>query len=192
VRRSDGTEAILVRRADSAGRIKIIEQHGSTREIEAKQRTDFDVAILGWHEIEAVADQAAARIKLLDRIQGEETIRNLYSSIDTNIEAARDLLPTLQRHVKRLDESLHQLWSLQKKRQTLQKLEQGALLELQTQYEKHLSCEQELKTLKQQVQHAGEEMKRTGETAYQFRSAPIKLDGNVPEVVRNAHGDADA
>lgn len=192
VRRSNGTEAILVRRMDSPGRIKIIEQDGTARDSEANQRTEFDVAILGWHEIEAVADQPAERIKLLDRIQGEEAVRKLYTTIDAKIEAARDLLPTLQRRVKRLDESLHQLWSLQKKRNTLQKLEKGALLELQTQYERHLSCEQELKTLKQQVAQAGEEIKRTGETAYQFRSAPIELDGNVPDVVRNAHGDADA
>jgi DNA repair ATPase RecN len=191
VRRSDGTEAIIVRRSDSVSRIKIVEQDKSTREIEANRRSGFDVAILGWHEIEAVADHASARMRLLDRIQGEEPIRGHYATIEQSIESARDLLPTLQRRVKRLDESLRQLWELQKKRDTLKKLDAGALLDLQTQYKRHLACEQELKTLKHQVQRAAEEVARTGNTAYQFQSSSEKPDASFPGVVRNARADAD-
>jgi DNA repair exonuclease SbcCD ATPase subunit len=190
VRRTNGSQAIFIRRADSPARIKVVESDGRTREFETTQRIDFDAAILGWHEIEAVADHASARIRLVDRIQGEEEIRSLYLAIDGKVEAARDLLPSLQRKIKRLDESLHELWILQKKRNTLQRLEQGALLDLQTQYERYLACEQELRTLRQQLQSAGEEIRRSGASAYQFRLTPIPVDGNLPDVVRDANGEA--
>lgn len=186
VRRANGSEAIFIRRADSQSRIKLIESDGHTREIETTHRIDFDAAILGWHEIEAIADHASARIRLVDRIEGENEIHSLYGAIDSRVEAARDLLPTLQRKIKRLDESLHDLWSLQKKRRTLQRLEQGALLDLQTRYERHLACEQELRTLRQQLHSASEGIRRSGGSAYQFRLTPVPEDGNLPSSVRDA------
>jgi hypothetical protein len=58
--------------------------------------TYFDVSILGWHEIEAVADDASARIKLIDGIKGTQIIRQHYSAIEKYIQRARDDLPLLQ------------------------------------------------------------------------------------------------
>ena len=104
----------------------------------------FPISILGWHEIEAVADQAEARISLLDRIGNAAEIKQLYIQMKAGVEHARDLLPLLQRQIKKLEASLKEMWELQRKRKTLQRLEQGELLSLQQQYEWFLSTEQRL------------------------------------------------
>ena len=44
------------------------------------------------------------------------------------VEHARDQMPFLQREVKRLDTTLRELWELQRKRGTLQRLERGEML----------------------------------------------------------------
>jgi DNA repair ATPase RecN len=192
VRRADGTEALLTRRADSPDRIKVVEEDGRTRELDAADRPDFSAAILGWHEIEAVADHATARIRLVDRIEGEHEIRSAYEAIDRQIEAARDFLPTLQQKLRRLDEQLRNLWNLQKKRQTLKKLEQGDLLDLQTRYEQHLQCEQELQSLQQQIKAGSEEVRQKSESAFQLRVSVSAENSSVPDIVRQASADATA
>ncbi|MBA2117074.1 AAA family ATPase [Bremerella alba] len=168
VKKSDGTQHLLTRKMESKDRIKITEQDGTAREVQIREGIDFDVSILGWHEIEAVADRPSARIKLLDRIQGEDEIKLLYSTIESNIENARDLLPTFQRKIKRLDESLKSLWGLQRKRRTLQKLEEGELLQLQNKYEQYLSIQEELKSLKTQLIRAGNRTKKQVDSAFRF------------------------
>ncbi len=190
VRRSDGTESLVIRRADSPGRIKVIEQNGRNRELSEAERLDFNAAILGWHEIEAVADHATARIRLIDRIQGDTEIRLAYETIEKKIEAARDLLPTLQRKLKGLDKQLRQLWNLQKKRQTLKTLEQGDMLALQTKYERFLQCEQEMLSLCQQAENGGEQIRLTCQSAFLLSVSPVPVDGILPEVVKAARNSA--
>jgi hypothetical protein len=95
-----------------------------------------------------VADKASARIALLDRAGEAGEIRALYDEIQKEVEAARDQLPLLQRDAKRLDGSLHELWTLQRKRAALQRLEQSELMSLQQEYEWHLSAEQKLEGLR--------------------------------------------
>jgi DNA repair ATPase RecN len=190
VTRADGTEALLIRRADSPNRIKVVEQDGRNLELDAGGRPEFSAAILGWHEIEAVADHATARIRLIDRIEGEREARTAYDAIDRKIEFARDLLPTLQQKLRRLDEQLRTLWSLQKKRQTLKKLEQGDLLDLQTRYEQHLQCEQELQSLQQQVKAGSEQVRQKSDSAFQLRVSTVSENMSVPDVVRQANPDA--
>ena len=69
----------------------------------------FPISILGWHEIEAVADKAEARIGLLDRIGNATEIRAIYGDIRAQIELVRDQLPAFQQQVKKLDRGLENL-----------------------------------------------------------------------------------
>ncbi len=69
----------------------------------------FPISILGWHEIEAVADKAEARIGLLDRIGNATEIKAIYGDIRTQLEVVRDQLPTFQQQVKKLDKALREL-----------------------------------------------------------------------------------
>lgn len=143
----DGTERLITRRADSSERINIVDQTGISSTIKASDGPGFPISILGWHEIEAVADKATARIGLLDRVGDPNVIRQLRSDITTHIERARDLMPLLQREIKHLDAILREFWSLQVKRDTLQRLEQADLVSLQRQYEWFLLTEQKLVAL---------------------------------------------
>ena len=145
---SDGLETLITRRADSPQRITCADQHGSTRVFSAGDDLGFPVSILGWHEIEAVADKAAARIALLDRIGDRAAIQRQFDTISQQVERARDQLPVLQRQIKRLDAALRELWDLQRKRASLVRLEQGDLLILQQQYEWFLLTEQKLDGLR--------------------------------------------
>ena len=56
-------------------------------------------------------------------------------------------MPILQRNVNRLDTALHDLWELERKRGTLQRLQQKEMLTLQQQYEWYLLTEQRLEGL---------------------------------------------
>lgn len=143
----DGTERLITRRADSPDRINIIDLAGASIPIKASDGPGFPISILGWHEIEAVADKATARIGLLDRVGDPNEIRRLRSDITAHIERARDLMPLLQREIKHLDAILREFWSLQVKRDTLQRLEQADLVSLQRQYEWFLLTEQKLVSL---------------------------------------------
>lgn len=147
----DGTELLITRRADSPDRITVTSADGEIRHLTTKEELPFPISILGWHEIEAVADQADARISLLDRIGSPQQIQNLYSSINDSVEKARDALPFLQRAVKKLESSLREMWSLQRKRSTLQRLEQDDLLALQQTYEWYLGTEQRIAGLRNNI-----------------------------------------
>lgn len=117
---------------------------GVSRSVMASEGPGFPVSILGWHEIEAVADHPAARIGLLDRVSDPGIVRALSDAIASNIERSRDLMPSLQRQIKKLDGALRLLWDLKRKRRTLAKLEAGALSVLQSDYEAFLLLEQQL------------------------------------------------
>ena len=147
VGQSDRTELLITRRADAQDRITILDQHGDTRVISTNEEMAFPISILGWHEIEGVADRAEARILLLDQVGSAGEVRSLYESIRKHVDQARDVLPGLQRLVKKLDNLLREMWALQRKRKTLQKLEQSELVALQQQYEWFLSAEQKVGAL---------------------------------------------
>ena len=59
-------------------------------------------SILGWHEIEAVADKADARIGLLDRIGNAAEIRTIYGDIRAQIERCAISCLVFQQQVKKL------------------------------------------------------------------------------------------
>lgn len=142
VQTSNGSELLITRRADSPDRISILDNRGEQRILGTSDEIPFPISILGWHEIEAVADKAEARVSLLDRIGNAAEIRGYYDSIALSVEQARDLLPSLQRKVKKLETSLREMWQLQNKRATLVRLAQTELVSLQEQYEWFLSAEQ--------------------------------------------------
>lgn len=101
VEREDGSQTLISRRADSPDRIHVTEANGQSQVVTSSSGLAFPVAILGWHEIEAIADKADAMIGLLDRIGDEHYIRSQYDEIRKNVEKARDHLPLLQRQVKK-------------------------------------------------------------------------------------------
>jgi len=148
VEKDSGARYLVTRRADSPDRIVITDESGGTRVANPSEGMLFSVSILGWHEIEAVADQADARISLLDRIGNPREIQMLYEEIRQFVERARDHLPILQRQLKHLDALLQELWDLRKKRNALARLEQGDLLDLQRQYEWFLQTEQKIEGLR--------------------------------------------
>jgi DNA repair ATPase RecN len=143
VQRPDGQHIVCSRRADSPQRLKITFQDGTSRDV-ASAGEFFELSILGWHEIEAVADSPPARIQLVDRVSGGPKVLELYLRIDREIEQARDNLPLLQQRLKRLNEALGQLWDLMKKRDALARLEKAELLQLQNQYEWFLRAEEKI------------------------------------------------
>jgi energy-coupling factor transporter ATP-binding protein EcfA2 len=143
----NGERLLISRRADSPDRVAIVDAGGRTTARGLQDPLPLPVSILGWHEIERIAESPDARIGLLDRIGDPTAIHQHYDGIRKKVEHARDLMPILQRESKRLNGALRDLWGLQEKRQTLQRLEQGAMLALQQQYEWYLSTEQKLEGL---------------------------------------------
>lgn len=144
VQDGSGEERLVVRRADSRDRIVITDHLSESSIVSAAGGPVFPISILGWHEIESVADRASARIGILDRAGNPQRIQRAYEGIQSQIVRARDQLPLLQRQVRRLGVSLKELWELQRKRSTLTRLEEGELLRLQNQYEWFLQTEQRL------------------------------------------------
>jgi recombinational DNA repair ATPase RecF len=151
IERDNGEQFVLSRRADSPQRLIVTNEDGNSTECESSEGY-FEITILGWHEIEAVADSPKARIELLDRIDEGSKVREIYKSINGHIESARDQLPLLQHKLKKLNDSLNDLWELQEKRQTLTKLEKEELLELQNRYEWFLNSEEKLRNYSKRVE----------------------------------------
>lgn len=144
---STGDRILISRRADSQDRITITDSRGNSTARGVQEPVPFPISILGWHEIEQIAESADARISLLDRVGDPGAIRQHYDGIKGKVEHARDQMPILQRQVKRLDAALHELWELRRKRASLRRLEQGEMLALQEQYEWYLLTEQRLDNL---------------------------------------------
>ena len=147
VRTGVGNEYLLVRRANSPDRLLTIDEHGVSREVRNATEIGFDASILGWHEIEGVADHAHARIRLIDNIENPAEVAELAAEIDRSIESAKDLLPAFQRKVHKLDEVLKEWWHLKKKRATLQRLQDDSLFDLQNKYESYVNWEQRVTAL---------------------------------------------
>lgn len=180
VENSDGTQLLVTRRADSSNRINILDERGDVRTVGAAEPVAFPISILGWHEIEAIADRAEARISLLDRIGDASSIRGDYEQIASHVGKARDQLPLLQRLIRKLDSSLKELWDLQRKRATLSRLEQGDLLSLQQEYEWYLSAEQKAEGLGQEAE------KRVERLSEQVKSQLLFAVTSPPESERAA------
>ncbi|MGE3959895.1 MAG: AAA family ATPase [Vicinamibacterales bacterium] len=155
---ADGRRTLITRRADAKDRITILDEGGNTQQLSSASDMPFPISILGWHEIEAVADKADARVGLLDRIGDAVAIRSLYGEIRAQVEWARDQLPGFQRQIKKLDKAIKDLWDLQSKRATLAKLEEGELLALQRQYEWFLASEQTLQSLAAEAQERSDRL----------------------------------
>ena len=136
---------------DSRDRISVTDSSDSISWRNASDGLPFPISILGWHEIEAVADKAQARVELLDRVGDPSIVRIAHEKINEQIERARDRVPLLQRQIKKLDGALKGLWELQRKRATLTRLEEGEMLALQNQYEWFLQTEQRLQSLRNDV-----------------------------------------
>lgn len=182
VKRADGKSFVLTRRADSPQRLTVTDEGGGSQDVDHIEEY-FDVSILGWHEIEAVADDASVRISLLDGIKGGQAIRDRYSAIDAHILQARDHLPLLQQRLRRLNEALRDLWELRRKRETLKRLEKAELVELQNQYEWYLAAEQKLRS-------HGTRLQRHRESLHELLpfdsgvSLADDLGGTIPHEVR--------
>ena len=144
---SEGKQVLVLRRADSSDRITVTSEEGESITVMASAGQVFPISILGWHEIESVADRAAARIGILDRLGQPESVGRAYSQIANHIAQSRDALPLLQRQVRRLDKSLSTLWELRRKRSTLTRLTERALSQLQDQYDWYLKAEERLQTI---------------------------------------------
>lgn len=147
VRDSDSSCRLVVRRMDSNDRITITTEAGEARTVAATDGQVFPISILGWHEIESVADHASARVGILDRAGKPEEIIRAYSQIKESIVQARDALPLLQRQIRNLDKALKELWELRRKRATLSRLSEGKLSQLQDQYDWFLKAEERLKAI---------------------------------------------
>lgn len=147
VRDTDLNHRLIVRRTDSIDRIAITSETGETSTVTAASGQVFPISILGWHEIESVADHASARVGILDRAGRPEEIIQAYARITDTITLARDALPLLQRQVRSLDRILKELWELRRKRATLSRLSEGQLSQLQDQYDWFLKAEERLNAI---------------------------------------------
>lgn len=144
VRDADGKHKLIVRRTDASDRITITTEDGESSSVMASMGQVFPISILGWHEIESVADRASARVGILDRAGEPENVIQAYGQIKENITQARDTLPLLQRQVRLLDKALKELWELRRKRSTLTRLAEDRLSQLQDQYDWFLKAEERL------------------------------------------------
>jgi len=184
VQRRNGSKAVIVRRADSPGRLRIVEENGASREVETIEQAGFDASILGWHEIELVAEYPRSRLTLIDAVGREPEIRRLYETIDTNVESARDQLPAFQRKVKQLDDKLRQRLALRNKRNTLKKLEKEALLQLQTEYEDFLFCDQQLANLRDRLSNMSTQMLSAIDSGFSTIADEFKEANKYPPAIQ--------
>ncbi len=152
VQQATGKQLLIVRRADSSDRITITPDDDESTTVTASEEQIFPISILGWHEIESVADHASARIGILDRAGEPETVIQAYFEIRKHISQARDTFPLLQRQVKRLSKALQELWELRRKRSTLARLAEDQLSELQNQYDWFLKAEERLEAIARDVE----------------------------------------
>lgn len=188
--KTTGEKLLFTRRADSPDRLVATYKDGTAVEVKDVKQAGFQTSVLGWHEIEGVADQPSARMELIDRIGIEDRIQALYDGIDGEVDSARDQLPVFQRKLKQLDKLLKQRAALRDKRNTLTKLEEGNLTDLQNQYETFLSCEQRLAALNKTVAKADTESQSTlGATFAKFaddlgtvENYPVSIQRIVGEV----------
>ncbi len=192
VRTAAGTEYVLVRRANSRDRLLAIDEQGVTRELKTTGDIGFDASILGWHEIEGVADHAHARVRLIDYIENPAEVADPAAQIEQSIESARDLLPAFQRKIHRLDEALKEWWLLKKKRATLKRLEHASLLDLQNKYESYVTWEQRLTALGGEIPRASTDVSTTVGNKLQPLednvASPVQEPADLCEAVNRVRG----
>jgi hypothetical protein len=61
---------------------------------------------------------------------------------------------------------------------------------MQTKYERHLECEQELSTLKQYIHRAKQQILRTSDSSFRFHAPTLPLDESTPKAVNDAQTDS--
>ncbi|MEN6368906.1 MAG: AAA family ATPase [Thermotogota bacterium] len=196
VESASGSKLLLTRRADSQGRLVVHRDGAPPEEVEDAQQAGFRASVLGWHEIEGIADDARARISLLDRVGIEEEVHRLHGAIDEEVEAARDQLPVFQRKLKHLNESLTRRDALREKRKTLEKLEEAKLAALQKDYEAHLACEQRLTALSKAAAKAGQDVETGLDTLFgaftDDLAAPQSYPAEIQPLVAEAKAEHEA
>jgi hypothetical protein len=138
---------LISRRADSRHRIRIIDEADNVTEVEAGSQELFNTTVLGWHEIESVADKQDSRINLIDLTGNKERIDHLKTEIKVLLSEAKEVLPMLQLRYKELIKQYNKWNALDTKRKTLKKLEQANLTTLETKYQHYLNIEQSVKSL---------------------------------------------
>lgn len=185
IQREGDSKAIIVRRLDSPSRLTIVEENGDTREVETIEQTGFNASILGWHEIEAVAQYPTSRLALIDSVGHEAEIQKLNRIIDKKVESACDQLPTFQRKVKQLENELGQRLVLRNKRTTLKKLEQENLLQLQTDYEGFLFCDEQLANLEKHLPSVSSQVLSEIDRGFSTITDEFKDANGYPEAIRD-------
>ncbi len=154
IQKSDGTKILFTRRSDSPDRILMTKEDGTSEEISKSQGRLADINILGWHEIEAVADHPQARTRLIDQTNDYESIRSLYESTNSYVEEARNTMPLLQAAIRRFKRAKATYQDVKRKRETLKKLEQADLFAIQQKYERLVGLIGQLEALKGQMGEA--------------------------------------
>ena len=144
VQDATGHQYLIIRRADSSDRITITPDNAESTTKMASEVQVFPISILGWHEIESVAERASARINILDRAGEPENVIEAYSQIRNHVAQASDTLPLLQRQARQLGKVLDEFWELSRKRSTLTRLAEDQLSDLQDQYDWFLKAEERL------------------------------------------------
>jgi len=123
-------------------------------------------------------------LTLIDSVGHEAEIRRLYETIDAKIESARDQLPAFQRKVKQLDDKLRQRLALRNKRNTLKKLEKEALLQLQTEYEDFLFCDQQLANLQDRLSNVSTQMLSAIDSGFSTIADEFKEANKYPAAIQ--------
>ncbi len=185
IKRSDGSKAILIRRADSPTRLRVIEENDNSKEIDNMEDANFTTSILGWHEIEAVADSATARANLIDRSANEIKIQDLYKTIDTKIDLAREQLPLFQIKIKKLTDKISERQLLRDKKNKLEKLKNSNLLNLQNDYEKYIFCEQQINSISNQLVKITNDLNSTIESHFSGISDKFNTPTDYPKDLQN-------
>ncbi len=185
IKRVNGSKAILVRRADSPTRLMVIEENGTSKEIDDMEQVNFTTSILGWHEIEAIADSAAARVSLIDRSANEIEIQNHYSLINSKINSAREQLPLFQIKIKKLVDKIIQRQLLRDKKNKLEKLKSSDLLTLQNEYEKYIFCEQQINSVSNQLIKITTDLNSTIESNFSGITDKFNIPTDYPTGIQN-------
>ena len=150
VQNDDGSNTLFSRRSDSPDRIQRINDDDTSDEVHASAGRVVDISILGWHEIEAVADQPQARIRLIDQADDYQRIRDLYDQTRIHVDDARNTMPLLQAAIRRFKRAKAAYKDILKKRQKLKELDQQELLAMQRKYERLVGLIGEVEAIKAQ------------------------------------------
>ena len=150
VQNDDGSLTLFSRRSDSPDRIQRVNDDDTSDEVHASNGRVIDISILGWHEIEAVADQPQARIWLIDQADDYQKIRQLYDQTRAHVDDARNTMPLLQAAIRRFKRAKAVYQDILKKREKLRDLDKQDLLAMQRKYERLVGLIGEVEAIKAQ------------------------------------------